>query len=91
VRQSYRPPEGSDNYNASFNRSTLESPSFGRDTVNALAASMNRNAASTRSTSSGSYTNDARSNTGEHTAFGQFNGRHSHRPAPERRWRALRA
>jgi hypothetical protein len=83
VRQSYRPPEASDNYNASFNRSTLESPSFGRDTVNALAASMNRNAGAQAFDLSGSYTNDARSNTGEHTAFGQFNGRHSYRPEPE--------
>jgi hypothetical protein len=83
LRQSYRPVEGRDNYNASFNRSTLESLSFGRDTVNALAASMNRSAGPQSFDLSGSHTSNTRSNTGEHTAYSQMYGRHSYRPEPE--------
>ncbi len=83
MRQSYRPLEGGDNYTASFNRSTLESQSFGRDTVNALTASMNRNAGPQSFNLSGSHTGNSRSDTGERTAFSQINGRHSYRPEPE--------
>lgn len=83
MRQSYRPLEGGDNYSASFNRSTLESQSFGRDTVNALAASMNRNAGPQSFNLSGSHTGNTRSDTGERTAFSQINGQHSYRPEPE--------
>ncbi|MBI5910830.1 MAG: hypothetical protein HY848_12870 [Betaproteobacteria bacterium] len=83
MRQSYRPLEGGDNYSASFNRSTLESQSFGRDTVNALAASMNRDAGPQSFNLSGSHTGNTRSDTGERTAFSQINGRHSYRPEPE--------
>ena len=83
IRQSYRPLETGDNFIASFNRSTLESLSFGRDTVNALAASMNRNAGPQSLELSGSHTSNTRSNTGERTAFNQIYARNSYRPEPE--------
>ena len=83
VRQAYRPLEGDANYSASFNRSTLESSSFGTDTVNALAASMNRNVGPQSFDLSGSHTRNARSNTGESTAFSNLFARHSYRPEPE--------
>ena len=83
LRQSYRPPAGGDNYIASFDRSTLESQSFGRDTVNALAASMNRNAGPQSFDLAASHTTNTRSNTGEHTALSQMYARHSYRPEPE--------
>ncbi len=80
MRQAYRPLEGNANYSASFNRSTLESSSFGRDTVNALAASMNRNFGPQSFDVSGSHTRNTRSNTGEGTAFSNLFARHSYRP-----------
>ncbi len=83
VRQSYRPLEGNANFSASFNRSTLESAAFGRDTVNALAASMNRNVGAQSLDVSGSHTRNTRSNTGESAALAQLTARHSYRPEPE--------
>lgn len=83
LRQTYRPQEGNSNYAASFNRSTLESSSFGRDTVNALAASMNRSVDSQTFEIAGSHTGNTRSNTGESTALNNLLARHSYRPEPE--------
>lgn len=83
VRQSYRPLEGDTNYAANFERSTLESAAFGRDTVNALAASMNHTAGAQAFNFSGSRTGNTRSNTGERTALSQLTARHSYRPEPE--------
>jgi hypothetical protein len=82
VRQTYQPPEGNANYGASFNRSTLESAAFGRDTVNALAASMNRNVGPHGFDASGSHTRNTRSKTRESTALSQLTARHSYRPEP---------
>lgn len=82
LRQSYQPPEGNANYAASFNRSTLESAAFGRDTVNALAASMNRNIGAQSFDLSGIMTRNTRSATGESAALTQLTGRHSYRPEP---------
>lgn len=83
MRQSYRPPEGGDNYIASFNRSTLESQSFGRDTVNALEASMNRNAGPQSFDLAARYTSNTRSLTGEHTGLSELHARSSYSPEPE--------
>lgn len=83
LRQSYRPLEGIENYSASVNRSTLESTSFGRDTVNALAVSMNRSVEAQTFDLAGSYTTNTRSNTGENTSIGNLFARHSYRPEPE--------
>jgi len=82
LRQSYRPPEGGDNYVASFNRSTLESPSFGRDTVNALEASMNRYTAPQTFDLAARYTSNTRSATGEHIALSEMHARSSYVPEP---------
>lgn len=83
VRQSYRPQEGSESYTASFNHSTLKSQAFGRDSVNALAANINRSAGSQSFDVSGGHTSNTRSNTGERTAFSNAYARHSYRPEPE--------
>ncbi len=83
VRQSYRPPEGDANYAARFDRSTLESEAFGRDTVNALAASMNSTSGPQAFDLSGSRTSNTRSDSGESAVLSQFVGRHSYRPDPE--------
>lgn len=83
LRQTYRAQEGNANYAASYNRSTLESASFGRDTVNALAASMNRSIGPQAFEISGSHTGNRRSNTGESTSLSSLFGRHSYRPEPE--------
>lgn len=80
MRQTYRPSEGGANYSASFDRSTLESAAFGRDTVNALSASLNRNLGPQVFDLSGSHTTNTRSNTGESTAFSNLFARHSYRP-----------
>jgi len=83
MRQSYRPLSDNANYSVSINRSTLESASFGRDTVDALAASMNRNYGSQTFDLSGSHAGNTRSNTGESTALSNLSARHSYRPEPE--------
>ena len=83
VRQSYRPLEGNANYAARFDRSILESPAFGRDTVDALGASMNRSSGPQELDFSGSRTSNTRSDTGERAALSQLTARHSYRPEPE--------
>lgn len=80
ARQSYRPLEGNANFAASYDRSTLESAAFGRDTVDALAASMNRSAGAQAFEFTGSSTRNTRSNTGESAALSQFAARHGYRP-----------
>ncbi len=83
ARQSYRPPEGNANYAASFNHSTLESPLYGTDTVNAFSASANRNVGAQTFDLAGTHTGNTRSNTGEHTAFTNLITRHAYRPDPQ--------
>ncbi|MGQ0524684.1 MAG: hypothetical protein ACT4P8_13615 [Betaproteobacteria bacterium] len=83
ARQSYRPLEGNTSYSANFDRSTLSSLAFGRDTVDALAASMNRTVGPRAFNIFGSHTRNTRSNTGERTGLSQLTARHSYRPEPE--------
>lgn len=83
VRQSYRPLEGGDNYIANFNRSTLESPSFGRDIVNAFEASVKRNNGPQSLDVVASHTSNTRSSTDEHTALNQIHARNTYTPEPE--------
>jgi hypothetical protein len=42
LQQAYRTPEGGTNYTARYDRSVLDSQSFGRDTLDVLEASMTR-------------------------------------------------
>lgn len=80
LRQSYTPAEGQSSYSATFDRSTLESPLFGRDTVNALAVNATRSFGSQTVDLSGGHTGNTRSNTGESTRLTRLYGRHRYQP-----------
>jgi hypothetical protein len=77
VRQSYRSERGDANYSASFDRSTLVSSSFGRDTVDVLAASHDRALGPHRFAANASHTRNAREGSGEHAAFTSLYGSHN--------------
>ena len=77
VRQSYRTAAGDANYTASFDRSTLVSSSFGRDTVDVLAASHNRSFGPHRIDASASHTRNTREASGESAGFTSLYGSHN--------------
>ena len=82
ARQSYTAADAQSSYSGTFDRSTLTSPSFGRDTVNALALNANRLYGSHVFDLAGGYTNNRRSNTGESTQLKRLYGRHRYSPDP---------
>ena len=82
LRQNYRPLEGNANYVASYDRSVLDSAAFGRDTVDALAGSMNRQFGAQSIDVSGSQTRNQRSATQEGSLLNRLTARHGYRPCP---------
>lgn len=80
VRQAYRPLEGQSNFVLSYDRSVLDSPSFGRDTLDVLEASMNRNFGVQTLDVSGNHTRNTRSATGEGSNLNRLTARHTVRP-----------
>lgn len=81
LRQAYRSPLGDQVYGASFERSTLTSESFGRDTVTALTGTMQRTFSGQQSVDvSGGYSQNRRSGSGDGSDVGRLSARHSWRP-----------
>jgi hypothetical protein len=80
VRQNYRTPEGGANYTLSFDRSTLDSPSFGQDTLDVLSAGAAFNAGPQRFDFSGSRSHNLRADTQEQSTLDRLLARHSYRP-----------
>lgn len=80
LRQSYRPLEGNANYVVRYDRSILDSTSFGRDTVDVLAGSMNRRFGVQSIDISGDHTRNLRSTTGESSLLNRLTALHNYRP-----------
>ena len=80
LRQSYTPADGQSSYSGTFDRSVLESPLFGRDTVNAFTLSANRTFGAQSVDLTGGHTSNTRSNTGESTRLTRLYTRHRYQP-----------
>lgn len=80
LRQSYRPPTGNTNYVVNYDRSTLNSASFGRDTLSALTAGVTHAWNGQNIDVTASRTRNDRGNSGESALLNRINARHSYRP-----------
>lgn len=80
MRQNYRPLEGNASYVASYDRSTLDSPTFGRDTVDLLAGSMSRQLGVHSFDIGANHTRNRRSTSGEGSLLNRLTARHGYRP-----------
>lgn len=80
VRQSYRPQTGNTSYVLSYDRSTLDSTSFGRDTLNALTAGVTHAWNAQNIDVTASRTKNDRGNSGESALLSRINARHNYRP-----------
>ncbi len=80
VRQNYRPPSGNTSYVLSYDRSRLDSTTFGRDTLNALTAGVSHAWNAQNIDVTASRTRNDRGNTGESAVLGRINARHNYRP-----------
>jgi hypothetical protein len=77
VRQSYRTVRGDQNASAAFDRSTLTSDAFGRDTVDVYNAGYARSFDANNFELSGNRTRNTRE-AGEHAVFDRLFGRHNY-------------
>jgi hypothetical protein len=80
LRQNYHAAEGVARYTASFDRSILDSSSFGRDTVDLFAGGLNRTAGPQSLDLAGSRARNSRSDTGEGSQLDRMIARHGLRP-----------
>lgn len=80
LRQSYRPPTGNTNYVLRYDRSALNSASFGRDTLTALTAGVTHAWNGQNIDVNASRTRNDRGNTGESALLNRINARHHYRP-----------
>lgn len=82
LRQSFRTVDGNTNYNASFDRNSLNSDSFGRDTVDVLTGGMSRSFGLHGLELNANHTRNTRSRSDESSEFTRLGARHSYRPQP---------
>ncbi len=82
LRQNYRSSGGDLQYTGSWDRGTLDSPSFGQDTVDVLQAGVIRSAGPQTFDVSGSRSRNWRSDTGEGSRIERLTARHAWRPDP---------
>ncbi len=80
LRQSYQPAEGPARFMGSFDRSTLNSASFGTDTVDAWNGSYSTNFGEQGMEFTGSRSTNQRSNGDAASAFDRLSLRHTYRP-----------
>jgi hypothetical protein len=80
ARQNYRSPTGDLQYTGSWDRGTLDSPSFGQDTVDVLSAGVIRTSGPQTVDVSGSRARNWRSDTGEGSKIERLVARHGYRP-----------
>lgn len=78
LRQDYRPAQGGSNYSVNYDRSVLESSTFGRDTVDVLGARMNRQSASQNLDVTADRSSNTRARGGE-SLLNRVTGLHSYR------------
>lgn len=77
LRQSHRSVSGAETSTASYTRSTLESSSFGRDTVDVLNGSHSRRLGSHTLDGNTDFTRNRRHGSDEHAQFTRLFGRHA--------------
>ncbi len=80
LRQNYRPLTGNTNYVVGYDRNTLNSASFGADTVSALNGGVTHSWNTQNVDVNASRTRNTRSNTGESSLISRLNARHGYRP-----------
>jgi hypothetical protein len=78
ARQSYRNVAGDANSNVGFDRSTLSSPSFGRDRVDVWNAGHSRHLDSNNFDANANRTRNSRGASGEFSQFDRVFGRHNY-------------
>lgn len=78
VRQDYRPIAGGENYSVSYDRSVLESASFGRDTLDVWEARMTRQSGPQSVDLTANHSRNSRGADGE-SRLGRLSARHSYR------------
>jgi hypothetical protein len=82
LRQNYRSTAGDLQYTGSWDRGTLDSPSFGQDTVDVLSAGLIRTAGPQTYDVLGSRARNWRTDTGEGSKIERLVARHAYRPDP---------
>jgi hypothetical protein len=82
LRQNYRSFAGDLQYTGTWDRGTLDSPVFGRDTVDVLSAGLVRTLGPQTFDASGSRARNWRSDTGESSLIERVVARHGYRPDP---------
>lgn len=80
VRQSYRPQLGNTSYVVNYDRSALNSASFGNDTLTALGLGVTHAWNAQHIDVNASRTRNVRGNTGESALLERINARHNYRP-----------
>ena len=80
VRQSYRPQSGNTSYVVSYDRSALNSRSYGTDTLTALSGGVTHGWNAQNLDVTASRTRNERGNTGESALLSRINARHNYRP-----------
>jgi len=83
IRQSYRSPLGDEVYNASLERSVLDSRSFGRDTVTALNAAGQRTFDAHVLDLAASYARNRRAETADGSDVSRLSAHHGWRPSDD--------
>ncbi len=81
LTQRYTPPEGGGSYSLRFDRSMLESDTAGKDTAQALSASMSRAAGRHSISANASQYSNSRSNTGDRSDLSRVDATHSFQPS----------
>ena len=79
LRQSYRSPLGDQTYTGSFQRSVLQSESFGRDSVNSLQATAQHTFGTQIVDMNAEYAQNRRSQSADGSDLGRVSARHSYR------------
>lgn len=80
LRQSYRPIDGTTNYTTSYQRSTLTSSAFGRDTLDVLEGNMTKNFGAQFLEINGNHSRNSAGLSGASSILNRINVRHTYRP-----------
>ncbi len=81
VRQGYRTADGTTNYSARYDRSTLTSSAFSTDILDVLEASMSRRTGKHQLELNGNLSDNRGGAGGLHSRLARMNGRHAFNPA----------
>lgn len=80
LRQSYRPVDGTTNYSATYQRSTLSSSTFGNDTLDVLEGNVTKTFGTQFIEINGNHTHNDAGLSGASSNLDRLNMRHTYRP-----------